>query len=563
MIMPIAIAKHGFVNYTSFLENFSLEEILRRLNFENKDLQDFDGNTCKLVNNYDPTNSIFIYENQQGRFLYTITSATPLIHKNKKIWLCNCFEMEDLNEYENLVKSYETTKYSNLIFFKGNYTTMLVDPLKVKIKDNFKAMQKYKVPFMQSYTDNYFTLKIKCTTNPTTETLETKAPDGSFNFLFPIRIEEADENKVNSFTTKIKDVFNDSETISLYDVISKYLPNIKSIEVLPFKVPSLVLDVARGNDYVDVGGGKFTDCGVFMPINYSTEYFSLDVDLPKLPSFDVKELIVGGGIRGFLQTPLGNIELQFNSDLFDTLAPARVLIKEDGWKIDGKFKCEVAPHYLDFYTDNAGQIFIQNLTTNAQELRRINNEKIFREETNQQNFINSTIKSGFGVISNLATGNYAGALGRVGDILNQGATTQFNKIEIEREYNKSIAEFKDKQKTESLLASMTGKELTGQFSIIDFLQFVNNRFFCLYFETNFIKDPRGNFICQDDYDYSIDIEEITYEPNYDFSVTQKQNNINYLLSFRKVVILENLNQQIEVRNSQTINLFLRNSISRL
>lgn len=567
MIMPIAIAKEGFINLPYPLEN-SLEQILDILPFENKDLQFFDGNTCRLINDYDPTNSIFIYENQQGKFLYTITSASPVIHKNNMIWLCNCLMMENLNNYENLRKNYEPLLFNEIVYTKGVYNSIFInDPVKIQIKPNFQALEKFKIPFYSgSELYDYFTLKIKCTTNPTTENLTSKAPDGSFNFLFPIRILEADDGKINKFTTQLKNI-SETKTVDLYNLISTYLPNIKSIELLPFPIYELGgeqigYDIIPGENFVRVEVGTFTDCGIFVESNYSTEYFGLSgIDLSKFPSFDAKELVVGGGIKGFLQTPLGNVDLQFNSDLFDDLATARFLVKEDGWKVDGKFKCEVPPHYLNFYTDNAGQLFIQNLTTNAQELRQINRDKIFKEESENINFVNSSLKSATGIISNLATGNFAGALGGVGNILNAGVETEFNKMQIEREYNKSLAEYRDKTKTQSLLASMTGRELTGQFSLIDFLTYVNNKYFCFYFETNYFKSYDGQFfICQNNYDYSIDVENVGYLPNYNNE--NVKNNINFVLQFKKVVIVENNNAQKEIRQSKEITLFLRNNISR-
>ena len=559
MIMPIAIAKDGFIDMEPNSET-SLQGLLDNLKFEDKDLQFFDGNTCRLINAYDPTNSIFIYENEQGKFLYTITSATPLIHKNKKIWLCNCYEMENLNEYNNLVKPGETFKWGKIQVYNGKYESVCKYPVKIKVKDNFKTMEKYQVPIDEGI--RYFTLKIKCLTNPTTLDLKTEAPDGSFNFLFPMRIEESENLEIEKFTTILTNS-NNTQRVSLYEIISKYLPNIKSIELIPFDVhnignETITYDVLPVEDAVSLGvtGGTYTDCGIFIKNNYSFTYEALEVDFTKLPNFDAKDLIFGGGIRGFLQTPLGNIQLDFNSELYEDLPNARFLIKPDGWKIDGKFKCDIPPHYLNFYTDNAGQIFIQNLTTNAQELRQINRDKIFKEEQNQQNFINSSLRNATGFISNLATGNVAGAFGNIGNVANAGVESELNKISIEREYNKSLAEFRDKQATESLLASMTGKELNGQFSLIDFLQVVNNKYFCLFFETNFIKNNFG-IVCQPDYDYSIDVSQYGYSINHDYMFTSLRNNINYLLSFRRFVICEDLNLRTQIRFSRQINLFLR------
>lgn len=558
MIMLIAMARDGFIDYNN---NFNFYEFINdpyNVFFVEKDLQDFDGNTCKIISDYDPTNSVFKYKNQQGEFLYTITSATPFIHKNKKIWLCNCYEMEDLNKFNNLVLPNENASYENIVYYKGLYNAQLQHPLKIQIKDNFKPIKKYKTSlYYEGSLYGYYTLKIKCLTNPTTENLVSNAPDGSFNFLFPLRIEEVEETgKINKFTTKIKKRVSEVDTtLSLYQVISKYLPNIKSIELLPFKVidigdETILYDLDREIDVIDwSSGGVFTDCGIFVKTNYSYEYNDLNIDLQSLPNFNAKELIVGGGIKGFLQTPLGNIELQFNSELTDTLTHTQCLIKEDGWKIDGKFKCDVPPHYLNFYTDNAGQIFIQNLTTNAQALRQINRDKIAKEEEQQQNFVYGLLQNATELGANVITQNWGNALRTTGNIANSLVQNEFNKGKIERDYQRSLIEFKDKTKTESLLASMTGRHLNGQFSLVDFLVAVNNNYFCLYFETNFF-ETNGKFICQPDYDYSTDIENITYTPTFQ----DRRINANYVVSFRKYAVVDD-----EIRFSRNITIFLRNT----
>lgn len=568
MIMPIAIARDGFIDFDRNSED-TLQGFLDNLTFENKDLQFFDGNTCNVVNAYDPTNSVFIYENQQGRFLYTITSATPLIHKNNKIWKCNCFEMVNLNDYDDLIKSNDRqTIFDKLVFNKGIFVDTNLDTrqIKTKVKNNFISMQQYKVPFVDRLLRKYFTLKIKCYVNPTTIDLKTEAPDGSYNFLFPLRIEENLETfKIEKFTTKIS---NDVGTIivSLADVISKYSPNIKSIELLPFEVKNignetLLYDTLLETDYVNLfSGGVFTDCGFFVKSNYSFNYENLLYDTDLLPSFE-KEFVFGGGIRGFLQTPLGNIELSFNSELYDEFSNAKYLILEDGFKIDGKFKCTVPPHYLNFYTDNAGQVFIQNLTTNAQELRQLERENVAKYEEQQQQRVLNALTSA----SNINPLN-------IGDYINFGKNLAIDVLkneyltgsggQFEREYKRSLAEYEDKKQTQSLLASMTGKEITGQFGIIDFLKNVNNKYFCFYFETNFYKNSNGYIISQPDYDYSIDVENVNYNLT-DVNYTTFNYPINYIASFIRFVIVQNRNNQEENRFSKNITLFLRNRFPRL
>ena len=153
--------------------------------------------------------------------------------------------------------------------------------------------------------------------------------------------------------------------------------------------------------------------------------------------------------------------------------------------------------------------------------------------------------------ANIVSQNWLGVANTTGNIANSFVENEFNKGKIERDYQRSLTEFRDKTQTESLLASMTGRHLSGQFSLVDFLEMVNNNYFCLYFETNFF-EQNNFFICQPDYDYSIDIETPIY--NADFEQNRKIN-INYVVSFRRYVVDEN----DKIKFSRNIVLFLRNN----
>ena len=516
MIVDIALARDGFVKTKDQIfaptESGVLGSLKPFFEFEQKDLQNFDGVSCNLINSFDPTNSIFIYKNDTGKFLYQIQSASPSIHKNNLIWNCSCVM---LDTEENL-----TYNESNKIILDKNIfprlesgsTPVYLNGFNVVVKDNFKTMQVLEHKFgigrdLTSPLDEetgFCVLKIKYTTNPTTQLLSSKALDGSFNFLYPLTYTNGTIKDYASFGTSV---------LRLDKIVSKYLPNIKTIELLPFKCfENYITYLPLFFGIVENSGAVLTDAGVFIP---DPTQFNLSVDwfnniLPN--THKTKQLLWGGGARGFVQTPSGNIQLDFNTcnPRITTENSFYIQIKEDGWKIDGIAKADIPPTYLNFYTDNAGQVFIQNITTNALELRNINRDAI---SDWQQAYINyytkqsqQVLATGGEVASNLSGLNVFGAIGATakGEIALQSNQIQMgyeNQIRQEK-YSLAKSKFEDKLQTESLLASLTGKQLAGQFNFSDARVIFNSKFFAIFIETNF-KIENDIVYCQKDYDYSI------------------------------------------------------------
>lgn len=545
MIVQMAVADENFIDMK---ENINLSNenfkncLLKLFNFENIDIQEFDGNSFSMIAKDDPTNSIFIYENQQGSFLYKITSAVPTTHKNNFIWLCNCFQMENFENIDDvltnstlavLTKSTNYSTYNHLLGLKNEEV--------VDIKSNFKPTNVLSIDLRLKFG----CLKIKCFVDPTNRGLISHAEDGSFNFYFPLVFADKTgtgiETNFESVSTIICKSNDTQNRVSIQDIISKYSPNIKSIEFLPF-IPDGI-GLSTGNfanvDYLSAveknvckfdlpdGSMIFTDCGVFAPYGSQrgyTQWFAFGEQLPK-------QLCLGGGARGILRTPVANIQLDFaNTKSFDpeeefVLPSASNLcyfcMKDEGFLIDGKFKCDVPPMYLNFYTDNAGQFFIQNMTTNAQELKQIeiNSNRKFDDMQNEMVY-----KSIIDPINQMKSGNIAGGLiGIVGSILggqavNKGVNIEYNykKDVIQKEYERSLEDFASKQRTESLLAGMTGKQIGGSVSIGDFLNKLRHNGFKLIIEMNFslLRDNQNNyyFLTQKDYDYSTSI----FPNNYTF-----------------------------------------------
>lgn len=540
MIMKIAVAKDGFIDTKdsptfSGTENF-IECLEKIFTFEEKDLMEFDGNTCQFINSYNPTNSIFIYTNQQGTFLYTITDATPRVHKNNFIWNCNCYKMEDVAEinniltkktFVNLIKNKFPTKFfynlvnDNKAYFRNEQPTFTTE-----IKNNFRTMCVERLPIAEelglhngaSYV--YYTLKIKCAVNPNPNNppfnnLTTKSSDGSFNFYFPFILfptnSSAQFAKMN-VTTTLK--FN-SNTIKLDEIIKQYSTNIKSIELLPFFFapewsPKSSQDIANRICEVEQvvnSEGVWTDCGLFSP--YSTSIKNDGITLCSQTLY----LLYGGGTRGFVKTPLGNIELSFDTFpnvknlLLDT-NNIKIFVKEDGWFIGGCAKATIPPHYLNYYTDETGQLFIANMTTNAQELRQINRDSDYKKT---QMGLNQTESLLSGIIGNAFAGNIGGIIGTIGNTA-LGVATELAKADVD--YNKAIADYNDKQKTQELLASMSGKTISGNVSFFEMMSYFDNNYFEICLEHNYYMQKKENsssipnisnyfYITQKDYDYSV------------------------------------------------------------
>ena len=536
MILPIALAKNKFIdcNENAQLNETSLDflECLKRVfNFEERDLMEFDGNTCKLINSYDPTNSIFIYTNQQGKFLYTITEATPRIHKNNMIWDCFCYKMENFSKIDQVFgngKVAESIVFKNIApggdFIPGEINTRKSIPeYAVEEKENFKPQEVIKIKASQSW----WCFKLKFFVNPTTKTdLVSQEPDGSYNFFFPFHhIEQPateeeefplfyDEYEIREKTTH--------ELLSLQSIVSKYSSNLKSIELLPF-FPyknnvlggSISIDTSAGSTWATIGdytgGAKWTDAGIFFPYGHTNKRDNsnnLDIGFLESSGYSsLEDILLGGGARGKIITPLGNIPLNFNSfknSMKKNTVSASFYLKSEGWKIDGLFECEVPPHYLNFYTDNAGQVFIQSQTTNALEMRELYRKFDLEKKSTYLNRGTSILS---GIVGGALSGNLAGAVGGVLDNVIGGGS---DILQARMDYNFAKESFEDKVKTQGLLASMTGKSITGNVQASDIVVNFSKDIFLIIIELNwslwqkiFDGSLARMIIPQRDYDYSV------------------------------------------------------------
>lgn len=519
MMMKIAIAKDGFID-TKDTPNFTgkttfLECLQEVLNFEEKDLMEFDGNTCQFINSYNPTNSIFIYTNQQGTFLYTITDATPRVHKNNFIWNCNCYKMEDVSEIESVLgsgKSAQAIIYNNIA--RSKETTTYSAPVNnVEVKGNFKTNEIIKEP-ISSLT---FVLKLKFMVNPTSDnTLVTKSLDGSYNFFFPIHLTtNSTLGSIESFTTQL---YNGNTYVKLHDALTH--ANLKSVELIPFFIPQGDTsymggggwkDVSYGTDIITLtayGNAVYTECGIFFPQGNFDKYYMLGGSLTQL--FLPKQILLGGGAKGFVRTPIGNITLDFDTCLYEniqsgltyTSSAYGVFIKDEGWKIDGNFKADIPPVYINFYTDETGQLFIRNMTTNAQALRNIERDNISRQEETQQAYVLNQVKS----VETIDIFNPSSWFGFAQQRLADATQLEFDKAKNEREYNRALEKYEDDISTQLLQAQYSGKQLNGNASLLDVFTQLNANSYCIFIETNYSVQAGGSnkysYIVQNDYDYS-------------------------------------------------------------
>ena len=533
MILPIALAKNKFIdcNENAQLNDTSLDflECLKRVfNFEERDLMEFDGNSCKIINSYDPTNSIFIYTNQQGKFLYTITEATPRIHKNNMIWDCLCYKMEDFAKIDQVFgsgKIAESIVFKNIApmgdFIPGEINTRKAIPeYAVEEKENFKPQEVIKIKASQSW----WCFKLKFFVNPTTQTdLVSEEPDGSYNFFFPFlhteRQATSDEEfplYLGSYEIREKTTH---ELLSLQSIVSKYSSNLKSIELLPFF--PYKNDVLGGSISVETdgqgvwaiigdytGGAKWTDAGIFFPYGHTNKRDnSNNLNCDILEASSIGKILLGGGARGKIITSLGEIPLNFNSfrnSIKKNTNTASFYLKSEGWKIDGLFECEVPPHYLNFYKDNAGQVFIQSQTTNAFEMRELYRKFDLEKKSTYLNRGTSILS---GIVGSALSGNLAGAVGGVLDNVIGGGS---DILQARMDYNFAKESFEDKVKTQGLLASMTGKSITGNSQASDIVVNFSKNIFLIIIELNWSlweKIFNGSLarmiIPQRDYDYSV------------------------------------------------------------
>lgn len=548
MILKTALAREKFIDLKQTItEPNNKDDIVECLNcffnFQDIDLLGFDGNTCSIALNHDPTNSIFIFKNDTGKFLYQIESASSIIHKNKLIWNCDCYMLQDLNELQNILNDLPNNDiYVNVVkncflkIFNCEYLPA------VEEKENFKPKNVFSVGLgvvnnienMTGATNEpyaFCTLKIKTFVNPfivdggTLASLDNYASsDGSYTFLFPILnggINDA------SFTGRYK---VGTTTYSLTDAISKYSNFIKSIEFLPFLYTGNSFTVTRNNTLtrydciVDLTSGTATPLGVFNNLMVlEKEELKVDflqdgtiINSSKLPF----GILAGGGARGFLRTPIANLQLDFET--CSQSSNFTVAVKNDGWVLDGVFKVNVPPHYLNFYTDSSGQIFINNLTTYAQELRAIERDKDYTNYLTKINRVSNKLGRYQNLASSttgsVASGNVTGLVtGFIDFGVNERLQPLMNNFQdnINRlNYEYALAEFNDKVSTDTLLSKMIGKNVVGDVSIMDFLKWVNGNYFKLFIETNF-EQINGIWVCQKDYNYNCQNLRNTFDASFE------------------------------------------------
>ncbi len=560
MILPVALAYKGFCTMrpkadVSMTDNDDFLTCLKKcVEFQDIDLQDFDGNTCKMIcpsGDNDPTNSLFIYTNEQGRFLYQITSASQGIFKNHLIWYCSCYKVENFDTIDDILNS--TTNEDSVVieilrhkkpevYTRTRYSPTFFDS---DVKDNFRPCLRLNKALLKpvSITDDKVCclacLKIKCTVDPTGQNLTTQTNDGSFNFYFPIKIMSKKATyfrgyshysyitqKVSFYTYADQD--NPTLTIDLASVISTYSEQIKSIEFLPFCPQGINFEdniyysVIEGLNETEVkvvmpneeSAFKATNLGLFVP--YSQYRSSLGSNI-------ISTLYVGSltsectkcGMRGYVTTPLGNFPLDFTQKSFTSSLDPKdlyLVLEDNGFSIEGFANAKILPFYLNFYTDNAGQVFIQNMTTNAQELRSINRQY----EVDTQNLAGKTatqlaqgaidVATSF-VPSGILGTNTASKIAQASaSVAKMGLSAVNEKLTLEREYSKSKAEYEDKIATQSLLGKLTGKQISGNASLSDVFIETSEYFYNVTIECNFALSSKvGVVVPQEDYDYSIPI----------------------------------------------------------
>lgn len=544
MKVKMARAEDGFIsqlqNNQAVSGNSFIEILQKILSFSDIDIQDFNGNSFTMASGRNPTNSIFIVLISEINYIYMVTNAVPEMHKNQMLWYCDCYNMGS----ESIVLPDTTiptaTKmvminnvcYNNKPILSSNGNNTVV---KAVVKDNFRPLTTLKKEILSATKSNLCCIKIKFYVNPTNLQLQTKSYDGSYNFIYPILNYGTlgEENRYINDGGVWANVPNITSPLKIADIISKYSPQIKSIEFLPFLpiqsndtnpyifggggITSYNIDTSSRILYIDLASNSFfTECGVFVPQGHTNYFNGIELN----PNYFPLQLVKGGGARGFLESPQSNIPVEFsetNTTLIDSGSCIKVKINDEGFNIDGIFKCEAPPCFLNFYTDNAGQLFIQNQTTNALELRQIERETASKYYEQQQNYVYKQVTDvfgkGLGAIGNAISMNFKGVVGNIGsglsNALQYSIENEFNKEKIGREYSRAVTEYRDKMKTQSLLASLTGVEITGNYSLLDFIRYYAVRYYCLYFEFNYIIQFTSDkqyvsYHTQEDYNYSID-----------------------------------------------------------
>ena len=444
------------------------------------------------------------------------------------IWDCLCYKMEDFAKIDQVFgsgKVAESIVFKNIApmndFIPGTINSRTSIPeYAVEEKENFKPQEVIKIKACQAW----WCFKLKFFVNPTTQTdLVSKEPDGSYNFFFPFLHTERQATSDEEFPLYLGNYEirekTTHELLSLQSIVSKYSSNLKSIEILPFF--PYKNDVLGGSISVETdgqgvwatigdytGGAKWTDAGIFFPYGHTNKRDnSNNLNCDILESSSISKILLGGGARGKIITPLGEIPLNFNSfknSMKKNTVSASFYLKSEGWKIDGLFECEVPPHYLNFYTDNAGQVFIQSQTTNAFEMRELYRKFDLEKKSTYLNRGTSILS---GIVGGALSGNLAGAVGGVLDNVIGGGS---DILQARMDYNFAKESFEDKVKTQGLLASMTGKSITGNAQASDIVINFSKDIFLIIIELNWSlwkKIFNGSLarmiIPQRDYDYSV------------------------------------------------------------
>lgn len=525
MLIDIALARDGFINKKQTLvapTNLNDFELCLKsiFDFVTLDLQGFDGISATIEVDNDPTNSLFIFNIDSGKYLYQIMTATPYLHLNKMLWQIRCIKLNNITELNDNVDD------AYIIEKKTIPTTIDIADIKlINIKDNFetRSIIKYSLGAENSTATEYclYTLKIKCFVDPTNKGLLSASPDGSFVFLIPIRYING---SYNSF------ISDGSTLVDIRASITKYAPNIKSIELVPFLVNKAVgknlltygydIDFSKTtNDTLyltNIGDLNFmyTELGIFCVnpqwlndilignryrdgIGYSQSTFNTN---------NLKQaLAFGGGIIGSVQTPQGIIDIDFSQPIMtaDTMGRMTATILEEGFALYGNFYVKIPPHYINFYTDSSGNIFIAQNSTYIEY-----NKNLLLQKNSKEN------KSGFGYFSQLLgglaktalgslSGNPLTAAGGIMDIVGSAVGGVNEKINSELDYNTAVSQYQNKIESDTAQAKLTGSQIYGQYGISDFISEKNNQCFNIIFELNYIYIKNDDIICQKDYDYSI------------------------------------------------------------
>lgn len=535
MIVELARAIRGYITAkqtpSTITNTRNFKECLKAfLEFENVDILGFDGVVGTMESVEEPSNSLFFYSNNTGDFLYQITSATPRTHKNKLLWDINVIQVEDLSKINNIVGN-QSVDWTACIKKQIPERASIFNV--VDNKPNFSRIKKYMLPFAlqaQSVSSgnnfvSIYTLKLKFMVNPLlSTTLSPNAPDGSYNFLFPLVLDTNGE---------VCDTILGEITTVLGQVISTYRDNLKSIEVLPFLVNEW-----NGTKIYNISVNEisnktinFTSLFEFVTLTSAGIYVKQDLtgntqkaysryrgdgtpfkdlfgrqvgqESLSINIFD-KILNIGGGAKGFLRTPMANIPLDFNiqgleDELYFTL-------KEDGYIISGAFNVIVPPHYINYYTDSSGSIFYANATTNAFAFRELERDYITQEENAKISNTVSAFSGATSLATGLLTGNFAVAGGGITSLVEGTVGAVGNQKQRENTYNTAKTNLEDKIATDSLLAKYTGKQVLGSVSIGDFFESTKGAYMAFFIETNYFiqlkQDNTSIIITQEDYDFA-------------------------------------------------------------